>query len=302
MRKHLLRCALLACAFAIWSGGLGAQSGAAGQPLSPVNGPIVLFDGKTVTDLSGFDTWVRDTQREDPRKIFNVGMDGEQPVIHITGDGYGGLVTKNAYTNYHLVAEYRWGDRKWGDRANAAKDSGILLHGIGPLGGSTVQKTSPLDGRGGLGLSPWIASLELQIIERGVGDLLVLGGDGPDGKPLDIAATVETVQKGTGPALWYQKGGTPKRIARNADATRVNWGGKDPDPPAGAARGRSDADSPGNGWTRVEAIMDGNKMTYLINGVTVMEGTNVTPTAGKLQFQTEMAEIYFRNLVLNPLK
>jgi hypothetical protein len=48
--------------------------------------------------------------------------------------------------------------------------------------------------------------------------------------------------------------------------------------------------------------MDGNRMTWLVNGVTVMEASNVTPTAGKLQFQTEMAEIYFRRIELHPVK
>jgi hypothetical protein len=33
-----------------------------------------------------------------------------------------------------------------------------------------------------------------------------------------------------------------------------------------------------------------------------MEASNVTPTAGKLQFQTEQAEIYFRKIELHPLK
>jgi hypothetical protein len=275
----------------------GTQTGA--RPISPVNQPIVLFNGK---DLSSFYTWVRDTRHEDPRRIFNVAMDQGQPVIHITGDGYGGLITKNEYTNYHLIAEYRWGDRKWGDRANAAKDSGILLHGIGPDGGSTVQRNSALDGRGGVGLSPWLASIEFQIIERGVGDLLILGGDDASGKPLDIAVTVETTRKGPADsqAFWFQKGGEPKRIARGADATRVNWVNKDTE--RTGDRGRFDADSPGQGWTRLEAIMDGNRMTWLVNGVTVMEASNVTPTAGKLQFQTEMAEIYFRRIELHPVK
>jgi hypothetical protein len=33
-----------------------------------------------------------------------------------------------------------------------------------------------------------------------------------------------------------------------------------------------------------------------------MEATGVTPTAGKIQVQTEQAEIYYRKIELQPLK
>jgi len=42
----------------------------------------------------------QDTKREDPRKVFTV-SDG---MIHISGDGYGGLVTNKRYRDYHLCA------------------------------------------------------------------------------------------------------------------------------------------------------------------------------------------------------
>lgn len=255
-------------------------------PISPRNGPIVLFDGK---DLSNFYTWTRDTRHEDPRGIFNVTTDQGKPVIHITGDGYGGLITKNEYTNYRLVAEYRWGERTWGDRRDRARDSGILVHGIGPDGGSTVQRVE--------GVSPWLTSVEFQIIEGGVGDLLVLPGTDANGQALDVAATVEVADRnGT---LYWHKGGDPRRLTRG----RVNWLNKDPNSKGVLGfRGATDVDSPGKEWTRLECIADGDKLTFIVNGVVVNEASNVTPTAGKLQFQTEQAEIYFRSIELHPLK
>ena len=39
-----------------------------------------------------------------------------------------------------------------------------------------------------------------------------------------------------------------------------------------------------------------------MNGQVVNKATNVSPTAGKLMFQTEGAEIYFRKIELHPLK
>jgi hypothetical protein len=255
-------------------------------PISPRDGPIVLFDGK---DLRHFYTWTRDTRHEDPRGIFNVARDQGRPVIHITGDGYGGLITRNEYTNYRLVAEYRWGERTWGDRRDRARDSGILVHGIGPDGGSTVQRVE--------GVSPWLTSVEFQIIEGGVGDLLVLPGTDANGQPLDVGATVEVADRnGT---LYWHKGGDPRRIARG----RVNWLNKDPNSKGVLGfRGAADVDSPGKEWTRLECIADGDKLTFIVNGVVVNEASNVAPTAGKLQFQTEQAEIYFRSIELHPLK
>jgi hypothetical protein len=273
----------------------GAGSAQGSGPLSPTDAPIVLFDG---TSLDKFYTWVRDTRHEDPRKIFNVATDDGQPVIHITGDGYGGLITKDEYTNYHLIAEYRWGERTWGERLESPRDSGILIHGIGPDGGSTVQRVD--------GVSPWLTSIEFQIIEGGVGDFLVLAGNDANERPLELGATVDvemrTVTNARGGQVeqaFWKAGGEPRRYARG----RVNWKDKDPNLRSGkGTRGAHDLDAPGQGWTRLECIADGDRLTYLVNGVVVMEVSNVTPTAGKLQFQTEQAEIFFRKIELHPIK
>src|SRR5262245_12626506 len=51
---------------------------------------IRLFNGR---DLAGLSTWLKDTKRDDPRRVFRV-TDG---LLHITGDGYGYLATDKAY-------------------------------------------------------------------------------------------------------------------------------------------------------------------------------------------------------------
>jgi hypothetical protein len=268
-------------------------------PISPKDKPIVLFNGK---DLKPFHTWMRDTQYADPRHIFNVAMDQGRPVIYITGDGYGGLVTNDEYTNYHLIAEYRWGEKTYGDRLTAARDSGILIHGHGPDGGSLVQVVD--------GFSPWLTSIECQIEEGAVGDLLVLGGE-KDGKPIDIGATVAIeMREGRGPGATrvqrpvWKKGGEPRRFVRGAPgANRANAFYRDLDlVRTKGSRGANDPDTPGQGWTRVEIIADGDTLTHIVNGITVLEATGVTPTSGRIQIQTEQAEIYYRRIELLPLK
>src|SRR5690606_34725650 len=70
--------------------------------ISPKDEPIRLFNGK---NLDGFYTYIEDTGYEDPRQVFTV-KDG---MIHISGDGFGGLITDKEYRDYHLVIEFKWG-------------------------------------------------------------------------------------------------------------------------------------------------------------------------------------------------
>ena len=81
-----------------------AQEGSREQAVSPTNDVIKLFDGKS---LNGFYTWMKDSGREDPRQVFRV-TDG---LLHVTGDGLGGLLTNAEYRDYHVVFEFKWGPR-----------------------------------------------------------------------------------------------------------------------------------------------------------------------------------------------
>src|SRR6476659_5594224 len=74
--------------------------------IAPKHDVIRLFDGKTLGDCY---TWLKDTKRDDPRTVFRV-TDG---MLHITGDGLGGLVTNKRSRDYHLVLEFKFGERTW---------------------------------------------------------------------------------------------------------------------------------------------------------------------------------------------
>jgi hypothetical protein len=271
-----LPCALLAL-------GLLRSSALAGdKPIVPKDEPILLFNGK---DLGNFYTWLQDDKFEDPRRVFTVvdAIDGA-PAIRISGDGYGGIITKEAYADYHLVCEFRWGPCTWRNRKDRSRDSGILLHCFGPEG---------MNGEG-----PWMASVECQIIEGGVGDLLVVGGKDKEGNLLTPKATCEVTKDRDGETVW-KKGGEKKTFTSG----RVNWFGRDPDwKDVLGFRGKNDVESPGYEWTKVEVIAKGDTLVYLVNGTVVNEATEVYPASGKLLFQTEGAEIYFRKIELHPLK
>ena len=124
-------------------------------PITPRE-PIALFNGK---DLSNFTTWETVHRREDPDRVFSVvdQIDGA-PAIRMSGQHHGGILTKERYTNYRLILEFRWGSVTWGSRKDAARDSGVLLHCQGEEGNMNATFTSP-----------WMRSIEAQIIEGGTG-------------------------------------------------------------------------------------------------------------------------------------
>lgn len=243
---------------------------------------ILLHNGK---DLSQWYTWLADAGHEDPRQVFTLQSDG---TLRIAGDGFGGLVTHKEYADYHLVLEYRWGTLTWAPRADRARDSGLLLHCKGPDGNFGGREGKP---------GPWMTSIECQIIEGGVGDILVLSGTDANGEPIPAAVTCEITRDRDGEPVWTP-GGEKTRFTRG----RINWFGRDPDwKDVLGFRGKDDVDSPGQEWTMLECFVKGDTLVYRVNGVIVNRATEANPTQGKILLQTEGAELFVRKLELRPL-
>jgi hypothetical protein len=228
---------------------------------------IVLFNGK---NLDNFYTWLVDDKYQDPKHVFTV-QDG---VIRVSGEEWGGLTTKNAYRDYHLIVEWRWGGPNLGSRAGRARDSGILVHGIGEDGAHQ---------------GIWLESIESQIIEGGAGDFIMVEGKG---RPSMTASVRELA----GQPYWDEKG-TPKTL----DKGRFNWFGRDPNwKDELGYRGPKDVEKPMGEWNRQEVIAAGDTITNIVNGVVVNKGYRANPRAGKIQLQSEGAEIYYRRVELLP--
>ena len=231
--------------------------------------PVLKFNGK---DLTGFYTYLKEDRYDDPKRVFTV-RDG---MIHVSGERWGGFATREEYRDYHLVVEWRWGEKTWPPREGKARDSGILLHCVGPDGAAGGQ---------------WMESIECQIIEGGCGDFILVAGKG---RPRLTCAT----RLGPDKQLYYDKGGTP--VTR--DAGRFNWWGRDPAwSDALGFRGRRDVERPAGQWNWMEVICDGDTITNIVNGLVVNVGTRSSHTAGKVLFQSEGAEIVFRTIELRPL-
>lgn len=231
---------------------------------------ISLFNGR---DLTGWYTWTRDSKYLDPKKVFSV-ADG---VIRISGEEWGGIATKEMYRDYHLIVEWKWAGPTLGDRKMKARDSGILVHGVGEDGASS---------------GTWLESIEAQIIEGGAGDFIMVGGAN---RP---SLTVET-RAGLKSELHWQKGGVP--VTR--DRGRFNWYARDPEwKDELGFRGKRDVEKKMGQWNRSEVICDGDTIRNIVNGTTVNYGTKSSHTFGKIQIQSEGAGILIRRVELRPVK
>jgi hypothetical protein len=270
-RTRLLRTGFCIAALA-WSAAAPAQeipSFARDLPPIRTGEPIFRFNGK---DMTGFYTYLREHKYDDPAQVFAV-HDG---MIHISGAEFGGLTTRDEFRDYHLLVEWKWGERTFGSRKTKARDSGVLLHCVGP------------DGAAG---GNWMESQECQIIEGGCGDLILVSGRE---KP---SLTCET-RVGPDRQLYFEKGG--KAVTR--DSGRYNWWGRDPAwKDVIGFRGSRDIEKPAGEWNRTEVICDGDTITNIVNGYVVNVGTKSSLTKGKIILQSEGAEIFFRKFEIRPL-
>jgi len=216
---------------------------------------------------------------DDPKDIWTFAKDG---TFNISGRGYGYVATKENYRDYHLVIEFKWGTKTWGKREKAAKDNGILLHSYGPHGAYA---------------DTWMASIEAQIIEGGVGDILVLSPKLADGTELTTSLSAEFVLDRDKEKIWKQ--GSPRQTVTKG---RINWKGRDEDwSDTVGFRGKNDVESPSGEWNRLEVIAKGDTLQYFVNGALINEAFDCKPSEGKILLQTEGAEMIVRRYELYPL-
>jgi len=234
---------------------------------------IQLFNGK---DFTNFYTFIKERGKNtDPKAVFTV-KDG---VIRISGEEWGCITTNDEYENYELVVEFKWGVKTWGDREKAARDSGILVHSVGEDGGYS---------------GIWIHGIEVQMMEGGRGDLLVVG----DGTPaFEMTCPTEEVTEGK-PHV-YKQGGKPYTL----NSGRIDWWGRSPKwADVIGFRGDKDVEKPLGEWNTIHTTVSGDTIKVLLNGVLVNEAFGVKPSKGKIQIQSEGAEVFIRKIELKPIK
>ena len=232
---------------------------------------IKLFNGH---NLDGWYTFLQNRGRDnDPKKIFSI-QDG---MIRVSGEEWGCITTDAEYENYKLITEFKWGQTTYAPRLKNVRDCGILLHSQGEDGNSQ---------------GIWMTSIECQIIEGGTGDFIVVG-DGSN--KFEITCTVAEEKQGN--SFVFQPNGHKVTISEN----RINWYNRDPNwKDVLNFRGENDIEKPVGEWNLLECVVKDDEITVFLNGVLVNKAIDVKPSKGRIQIQSESAEIFFRRVDLLP--
>jgi hypothetical protein len=213
-------------------------------------------------DLNQFDIFLRSAGLNSDPNHVFVVENG---AVHVSGTEFGYFMTKQEYKDYYLRAEFKWGVGTFAPRQGQARDSGILYNIQGPN-------------------KVWPRSVEFQINEGCTGDFWMtdgaaLTGIGPDGK-----AGVRV----TGPE------GKASKIDRfNKGEVKNVTGFRDP---------TNELEKPHGKWNVVELVNRDGKVWQYVNGKLANEGTDAFPASGKILFQSEGAEVFFRNIKIYPLE
>ena len=130
-----------------------------------------LFNGK---NLAGWYSFLPTKgKNNDPEKVFAI----ENGLLHISGKEFGYICTEKTFKDFHLAAEFKWGEKKFPprDADTTKRDNGICFY-------------VPLSERD----SVWPKSIECQVQEGDVGDIWLIDSttvviDGKKTEPKDYA-------------------------------------------------------------------------------------------------------------------
>jgi hypothetical protein len=248
-------------ALALWTC-VGTQDGAGWKP---------LFNGK---DLDGWEVYVGGKGgglNKDPDRVFTVGEIDGAPAMHITGQTIGAFTTLEEFDDFHFRVEFRWGEKTWGSRKGLPKDSGIFYYGVGPHGA---------------GSGAWMKSVQANIMEEDYGTFWGVAGSIIDVEVGDERSAYREDPKHSYPV--YRKGGRlTTHGPSGGDAVRAT---PIPEPKPGS-------------WNVAEVISVNGTGIHLFNGqVTFVlrnarylaDGKLVPMKKGRIQLQSELAEIWYR--------
>lgn len=237
-----------------------------------------LFNGK---NLEGWDTYLGapydSIQKKftgerlglniDPTSVFSVAQKDGQPAIRISGEQFGGISTKQSYSNYHLTLEFRWGELKWNPKRKQKRDSGLLYHAVGDHGAD-----------GGF----WMRSQEFQIQEGDCGDYWGVAGGVADVPAIEKDRGKFVYAPGQPLLTFEEKGEHGRNCIKYPDAER-----------------------PYGEWNVIELYCSGDTSVHVVNGKVAMvlyhsrqsqQGSYTPLTSGKIQLQSEGAELFYRNI------
>lgn len=244
-----------------------------------------LFNGK---NLNGWDTYLGPDLDDagkpiaptplglnnDPRHVFTVVKEDGESAIRVSGDGWGAIISKNEYQNYHLRLQFKWGKLLWGQKKKGnRKDSGLLYHSVGPYGAD---------------YGAWMRAQEFQIEEGNCGDYWGCAGGTAD-IPAHTLKGADPLYDPQSPFIHFTE---DAKDGRHCTKQGVN------------------EEYPSGQWNTLDLYCHGDTSIHVVNGKLAMilyhnsqtDKGIVTPMVkGRIQLQSEGGEIFFRQIAMQQI-
>lgn len=208
--------------------------------------------------------------------VFSTFIEGNDTIIKNTGEYYGCLITKKDYKNYHFQLKYKWGDKTWAFRKDLLKDSGILYHSIGPMGVEYWRS--------------WMLSQEFQIMEGHTGDFWCQANSAIDIKAYKPESNLDPLAHASQDYITFSRHSKYRNYCRRSN----------------------NFEKPHDEWNTLDLFCYEGKSLHVVNGHVVMilkdsryidsTGNAIPLIKGKIQLQSEAAEIFFKDIKIRPIK
>jgi len=207
---------------------------------------------------------------KDPLNVFSTVMEDKDPAIRMSGEVFAILVTEKEFENYHLKLQFKWGTEKYPPRKTEKRDSGILYHSIGEEGAW-----------GGV----WMRSLECQVQEGDCGDYISV-----DTVSVDIQAIRDEENN-----LYLHTPGS-ETLTFSVERSYCHKS--------------TDYENPTGEWNTMEIYTVGGKSVHVVNGQVnnrisnsrhLVDGKELPLTKGKIQLQSEGAEVFYRSIQIRDI-
>ncbi len=247
------------------------------------NKQVALFNGK---DLTGWNSYIGSPLDDagkklsdipvglnnDPNHVFTVVQQDGENVIRISGENWGCIYTPKEYSDFHLQLMFKWGKLSWGQKKGKKMDSGVLYFSVGDNGAD---------------YGAWMRSQEFQVEQGNCGDYWGVAG-GMEDIPVIKKSDSEYV---------YNSSGEMKTFSAISPVGRH-------------CIKKGDAEKPTGEWNTLDLYCHGDTSVQMINGKVMMvlynsrqleNGQAIPLVKGKLQIQSEGAEIFYKHITIEPV-
>lgn len=197
--------------------------------------------------------------------VFSVIEEHGRPVLKITGEIYGAVATRQEFENFDFITRVKWGEKKWPPRLDKERDSGVLYFSSGEPGVDHWHS--------------WMLSQEFQVAEGHMGDYWSIAGSQIDIRSLVPAGDATHIFSADAPPVAYDRVLNYCRASENPEIAHA--------------------------WNTLELICFNNQCLHIVNGRVMMalsnsrftrDGATVPLSRGRIQIQSEAAEVYYKDM------